>query len=506
VRRSKKLIRILAIVLAVLLAGGVVFSAVVGALSEEALPAGRGARNQYELTMEYMEDEQALHIRQRLVYINPSDGPLDAVAFYAAGNLFRRESALMYAPEDLERVFYAGYAPAGIDLRAVSCDGAPAEYGFQGENELYVRVACDIPAGGSCTFEFDYYLLLMNCGAFQGAGETDVRLSAFYFVPGVYDGRYREFMLKKPLAHTRWLYCDAGDFRVELALPEGYALAGTGEAREASRQDGTVLWQLEARDVREFALCFGRRYRSFERKTGSGMTVRVLTNVRGAGNRALEVAVAAIEQCEAWFGPFPFPELKIAQSDYPLGALNFPGVIWLSGELMGPSQGEAMAQKLRFCVAQQYFGLSAYVEPPADAWLSDSVSAYVSYLLLEQARGHDAFLSAINRDWVSAIQQTVPGGLRVTSDGALFDAASYDVVVLRRGAVVMHELRQAMGLESLLAGLREFYRMGQDGHTLTEMDLVAALDAATGESWEAFLTDWVFNVGEYAEQFIDWFE
>ena len=38
------------------------------------------------------------------------------------------------------------------------------------------------------------------------------------------------------------------------------------------------------------------------------------------------------------------------------------------------------------------------------------------------------------------------------------------------------------------------------------MDLVAAMDAATGGSWEAFLTDWVFNGGDYTDQYIDWFD
>ena len=45
-----------------------------------------------------------------------------------------------------------------------------------------------------------------------------------------------------------------------------------------------------------------------------------------------------------------------------------------------------------------------------------------------------------------------------------------------------------------------------DGRTLTEMDFVAALDAATGESWEAFLTDWLFNVDDYADQTMFWYE
>ena len=94
----------------------------------------------------------------------------------------------------------------------------------------------------------------------------------------------------------------------------------------------------------------------------------------------------------------------------------------------------------------------------------------------------------------------------MTSDAALFDERSYDIVVRRRGAVVLHELREAMGLEALLAGLANFYRMGGEKDVLTEMDFVAALDAADGGSWEDFLTDWVFNVGDYVNQTIDWFE
>ena len=159
---------------------------------------------------------------------------------------------------------------------------------------------------------------------------------------------------------------------------------------------------------------------------------------------------------------------------------------------------------IRFCVAQQYFGHSAYVEPSADAWLSDSVSNYLAYLMLEDAEGNDAFLKAVNRDWVSALQLTVPGGLNVTSDAALFNGNHFDIVVRTRGAVVLHELRQAMGLEDMLAGLKAFHELGQDGHTLTEAELVDCMDRVTGRSWRDFLTDWVFNVGDYVNQPIDW--
>ena len=71
--KNKKLIRIIAIVLAVLLVGGVVFSALFSALAEQPAAAGNPRRHQYELTMEYLENEQALHITQRLVYCNGAE-------------------------------------------------------------------------------------------------------------------------------------------------------------------------------------------------------------------------------------------------------------------------------------------------------------------------------------------------------------------------------------------------------------------------------------------------
>ena len=198
--RNKKLIRIIAIVLVVLLAGGVVFSALFSSLAEEKTRVGNTGRHQCELTMEYLADEQALHITQRLVYCNGSGRRLKEVVFYAAGNLFRRESALMYETDDLERVFFAGYTPAGIDLRSVSCDEKPTDFGFQGDREIYLRVSCDVASGDRCTFEFDYYLLLMRCGAFQGVGDTDARLSAFCFAAATDSGSNSTFFFTQSLA------------------------------------------------------------------------------------------------------------------------------------------------------------------------------------------------------------------------------------------------------------------------------------------------------------------
>ena len=107
---------------------------------------------------------------------------------------------------------------------------------------------------------------------------------------------------------------------------------------------------------------------------------------------------------------------------------------------------------------------------------------------------------------MASLQLTIPGGLVVTSDAALLSEYEYDIVILDRGAAVFHELHTAMGLDEIIGGFRIFHEMGKDGRILTEMDLVSAMDLSSGGSWEKFLTDWVFNIGEYVNQTIDWLD
>lgn len=501
-KKQQRLVRIIAIVLAILLAGGAIISAVISiAYAEEAEPS---ERNQYNITMEYLGEEQALRVSQRLVYLNDSGIHLDRVVFYAPANLFRRQSALMYDDGQWAEAFPAGYLPGGIDLQGVWVDGAEADWGFQGSDELYLRVACDLEPGEKCEFTFNYYLLLTENHAFMGISELDWRLSDFYFAPAYVDSLYGEFMLSTPTSFTRWIHSPAADFTATLALPELYLLSASGvEQTETDIETHVTRWTVAAENVRDFALNFGLRYRQSSRTTASGVELRAVTNLRGKAEKLLNLAEETIGTLESWFGPFPLRQLDIVQTDVVPEVLVHSGCIWLSEDAL---KSDNLEHELRTAIAQQYFGLSAYARPGSDAWLSDALSEYLAYLLLEESEGNAAYLAALNENVVPALQLTIPGGLVVTSDAPLFTPGEYDIVVRDRGAAVFHELRTAMGRDGLIAGLRAFYELGRRSDELTEMDLVRCLDETSGGSWEKFLTDWVFNIGDYVDQTIDWLD
>ncbi len=482
-KQQKRFARILALVLAILLVLGTLASVLFSHAHAEAAIA----RDTCQLELMFFKEEQALQVRQRLRYTNRTGGPLDRVVFSAYANMFRRATALMYETDVWQEVFPVGNAPGGIELSRVLVDGEAADWGMQGEEELFLRVACDLADGQTCEFTFEYTLLLSENGASLGVGDTDWRLRGFYLQPLKYE--YGEFVAPEPLQHANYVYADRADYALTVTLPERYLLAGPGEVTSSDNGDGTRTWTLAAKNIRELCLSFGMRWREYSAETSSGTRLRLLSNARGA-QKTLDTALAALEAYERWFGPLAW-DVTIAQSDYALEALSLPGFIWASGD----GFNDAMA--LRRALAKQFFGYGAYPMPTEDAWLSDSVSAYAACLALKEAEGESAFLEYLNGEILPEAQYTLPGGVEVTSSAAILAAGEYESLVLGRGALVMHEMRTAMGEETFFSALRLFYERGLETDVVGEYDLVSAFDDASGGDWEAFLTDWLFNVAEY---------
>ena len=482
-KRKKQLARILALLLAVLLVLGTIASIVFGhAHGEET-----ATRDEIALELEFFEEEQALQIRQRLRYTNRTGKHLDRVEFSVYANMFRRVTALMYEADVWQDVFPAGNAPGGVEFSRILVDGRSADWGMMGEEELFLRVACDLAEGQTCEFTFEYTLLLTQNAASLGVGAMGWRLRGFYIQPLKYE--YGEFVAPEPLQHANYVYADRADYALTVTLPERYLLAGPGEITSVDNGDGTRTWTLAADNIRELCLSVGMRWREYSAETASGTRLRLLANTRDA-QKTLDMALETLEVYENWFGPLD-GDVTIAQSDYALGTLSLPGILWANEAALS----DAMA--LRGALARQFFGYGAYPMPTEDAWLADSVSAYAACLALKEAEGESAFLEYLNGEILPEAQYTLPGGVEVTSSAAILTAAEYESLILGRGALVLHETCAAMGEETFLAALRLFYQRGLAMDVVGEYDFVDALDDASGGDWEAFLTDWLFNVADY---------
>ena len=167
-KRKKQLARILALLLAVLLVLGTIASIVFShAHGEET-----ATRDEIALELEFFEEEQALQIRQRLRYTNRTGGSIStAWSSPFTPTCSAASTALMYEGDVWQDVFPAGNAPGGVEFSRILVDGEAADWGMMGEEELFLRVACDLADGQTCEFTFEYTLLLTQNAASLGVGD-----------------------------------------------------------------------------------------------------------------------------------------------------------------------------------------------------------------------------------------------------------------------------------------------------------------------------------------------
>ena len=439
----------------------------------------------------YLENEQALDVSMSLEYTNPSGGRLERAAFNVYANCFRRESTLPCDNATLEAAFPYGYAPGGMEFTRVLFNGAPARYYFEGDSECFLWVECALEPGEKGIFSFEYALLLTQNRAFLGCGE-DVRLSLFYPVPCLWhDG----FVLNAPSPAAWWLESQPMDILCQLQLPAHYRVAGGFGAETIQTSENARLCRFHMDGAGELSLCLGARFYECDAQTPAGCRLRVLGSDRAQNSRALKEALQAASILEDWFGPLPWPQVDIVFSSSALSGAH-PGLILLGGDDQEPGA----------LLARQYFVCALNVNPNIDPFLSGGVNEYVFLLMEEELKGEAAFKRALTQRLLPALRLTVPGGLTPDSYLSRFNTVyEYDLVAVKRGAAVLHEMRTILGKDAFLAALKSYYTEGRDS-ICGISQLVSALNRASGRELGSALISWLYTIDEYTNYLWDEYE
>jgi len=492
-------VRVLALVIVFLLLAGIVFSSIVS-LAEET------AADHYDLQLEILPSEQAVHVVQTLDYTNRTGNTLENMFFSVYANILRRQTTVPVESDRFDDAFPEGYAPGGVDFIRVEFNGEAAEWGVQGDSELFMRVECSLAPGERGQFLFEFYVLLPVYSGAMGAGDLTWRLTNFYPAAAVWDEYLGDFPLEGYTAMNEPLHSDCADYHITLSLPETYALAAPGTIRATPDGKGMVHYDIIASSVREAALIFSRKMTERTGTTSAGTPVRALGNTASSASALLESALNALNSLEERLLPYPWERLTLIETEYLYEGLSYPGVIQVSQALCAPFEGSALEKAIYNLCAQQYFGAAALNSRNAEPWLSDALSAYVTLLRLTDGTDDAAYLAAFNRQILPSLQITIPGGVTVDSPAERFTSRTeYEIVVIDRGCVILHDMRQSMGHEYFFEGLREYLRRTWMRPAYAA-DFLAAMNQVSGRRWDEYLYGQMHNMNDFVGQDIEWYE
>ncbi len=157
-------------------------------------------------------------------------------------------------------------------------------------------------------------------------------------------------------------------------------------------------------------------------------------------------------------------------------------------------------------LAHQWFGDLVTCKDWSHAWLNESFATYFEALFKEHDMGYDEFMYELrgnaeayfDEDKERYRRPMVTRFYKNTND--LFDRHLYE-----KGSLILHMIRQLLGEDAWWRSIK-LYVSRHKGKSVETLDLIQAIQDATGKNMRAFFDQWIFKGGhpEYKVRF--WWE
>jgi transcriptional regulator with XRE-family HTH domain len=244
---------------------------------------------------------------------------------------------------------------------------------------------------------------------------------------------------------------EVADYDVTITTTEDIVIAGTGrETREGN------LWRFQAEQARSFAFAASDKYEVATAQSGD-VTVHsyYFPNAQDAGEVALETATQALSLFIELYGPYPYADYRVAETEF-AGGMEFSGLTFLGSVFYDEYDGTTRTPLIPLTaheVAHQWFYGLVGNDQVTEPWLDEAPAEYSGFLYYERYLPDDT-----DWWWFYAVDQWVPTGKIDSLIYEFRDNREYFDAVYRRGAQFMRDLRETMGDPAFFAFLQEYQR------------------------------------------------
>ncbi len=210
---------------------------------------------------------------------------------------------------------------------------------------------------------------------------------------------------------------------------------------------------------------------------------------RENGFNDYSVAVKPFTFYSEVIGPYSYEKLANVESKTIFGGMENAGCIFYSERSV---TGKGTAENLMAHeIAHQWFGNSVTERDWHHIWLSEGFATYFTAYYLEQTYGHEKMVSQMEqaRSRVIRFIGQNPSPVVDTTITNLMDLLSANSY--QRGAWVLYMLRNELGDDVFMNGIRTFYNRYRNQTALTS-DLQETMEEISGRDLDKFFYQWLY--------------
>lgn len=296
-------------------------------------------------------------------------------------------------------------------------------------------------------------------------------------------------------------YSDVAIYDVELRVPETYIVAATGELQEVIDDPGiSRTWHWITGPVRDFTWCASPHYNTASiLVNGVNVTSYHTVGHTQGGQRVLEVAEQCLNIYGDLFGPYVWASLRIVETDFWAGGMEYPQLVMISDSLYGNPEGLSyLAIVVAHEIGHEWVPFSIGTDSHAEPWIDEGFASYCEFSFVEYVYGEhtrSSYREFNMNDYWSYVNDA--GDKSVNQSIDYWEGLGwyhYGNIVYTKASLVYDMLRHQLGNATFYQAWQYIY--SQTLHeNVRATDLQQLFEEAVGQSLDWFFDRWVFGSG-----------
>lgn len=385
--------------------------------------------------------------------------------------------------EHQNRVFAHGDARGSAQISAVVVNGQPAEFSLIG-TRLTIQPSKPLPQNRPIQVDMDLEMAIPQLNFRNGYNAKATWIGNWLPLLAPRDGD--SWLVYPYYAAGDPFFNEVADFFVEIVVPKDCLLVAPGSVHRTSG-DTTATYAIKAETIREFALAISPHYTEYTHASPLGFETSLYTYsvAEDMAQRLLTELDEMLEFFSIEVGPYPYPALRLVQTGWFLGGMEYPQVIFL-GDATLQAYNTARSTMLHE-LAHQWFYSAIGNNQVTDSWIDEGLATFFQTRYLQGENLHAYY--AQERESL-AVQLARLADIRLGQPLSIYPTwEAYYRVNYRRSALMQYDLYMLIGAEKYRAFARSLFDTYKHSE-LDKDDFIKLASDVYGEDLNEWFVPW----------------
>ncbi len=377
----------------------------------------------------------------------------------------------------------------------------------RGKNNKGMLVEDILLDGKPVFWEHNNNRLFVRFDEEKNEGETSILMIKYRGIPAdgliISKNKFGErtfFSDNWPDRARNWIPCvdhpsDKAQVEFKVSAPDYYIVVSNGAlVEETASQDGrkTTHWKEDISIPTKVMVIGVAKFSTQLVETVGGIDVwtYVFPGNKEIGFSDYAIATKPLKFYSNIIGPYPYEKLANVQSKTMFGGMENAGCIFYSEKTV--TGKNSMESLMAHEIAHQWFGNSVTELDWHHIWLSEGFATYFTAYYMEEQYGKstmESLMQVSRRRVIRAFENNPLPVIDTTVSNLmkLLNTNSY-----QKGAWVLHMLRDEVGDEVFVSGIKTYYKRFKNGNALTK-DFQKTMEEVSKRDLGKFFEQWLIQ-------------